>query len=447
MLTIPSSLQSKSSHQKLILKLLVLLLLTLSVWQISVFEARAAAPHREPPSAPVYVPLALGQLEQTAVLTASTDLTTSAAVCPTVESGWLDAYQGQVVNELFQTVAQVAGAIGPETQFTERVNILLLGSDSRPGEKFGRTDTMIVVTIDPQAKTAGMLSIPRDLWVSVPGYGESRINQAHRTGGVEGYPGGGPALAVATVEANLGVPIDFYVLVDFEGFQQVVDTLGGIDLCVPEAIDAAAYYGYTPEYVNPEEYYSFVPVSAVDPAAAAATATPGAAEETIEQSQGYEFLYIEPGWHTLDGATALTYARSRASITADFARVQRQQAVLLAIKAKALQMNAVLRLPELWQTLGQTVQTDLTLSQALQLAQLAYEIDPAQIQTTAISHDQTMSYRTTSGASVLLPKRAEIKNLVEPMFGPTNPTALPTQAEIEAGLAQPNTIAQAEPKG
>lgn len=376
MLTHPSSLQPKFNHRKPFSKLLVLLL-ALLIWQTSFLEARADAPQRET-SAP------------------------STAVCPTAEPGWLDAYQGQVVSQLFQTVAQVAGTIGPESQFTERVNILLLGSDSRPGEKFGRTDTMIVVTIDPQAKTAGMLSIPRDLWVSVPGYGESRINQAHRTGGVEKYPGGGPALAVATVEANLGIPIDFYVLVDFEGFQQVVDTLGGIDLCVPEAIDAAAYYGYTPAYVNPAEYYSFVPVSAVDPAPTP-TATPGATEESIEQDRGYEFLYIEPGWHTLDGATALTYARSRASITADFARVQRQQAVLFAIKAKALQMNAVLQLPELWQSLGQTVQTDLSLSQALQLAQLAYQIDPADIQTAAISHDQTMSFRTAKGASVLLP--------------------------------------------
>lgn len=420
MLTNPSSLQPKFNHHKPFLKLLALLLLALLIWQVSSLEARADAPQQEAPAP-------------------------STAACPTAEPGWLDAYQGQVVSQLFQTVAQVAGTIGPESQFTERVNILLLGSDSRPGEKFGRTDTMIVVTIDPQAKTAGMLSLPRDLWVSVPGYGESRINQAHRTGGVENYPGGGPALAVATVEANLGMPIDFYVLVDFEGFQQVVDTLGGIDLCVPEAIDAAAYYGYTPEYVNPAEYYSFVPVSAVDPAAAPTpTATPGAAEESVEQDRGYEFLYIEPGWHTLDGATALTYARSRASVTADFARVQRQQAVLFAIKAKALQMNAVLQLPELWQNLDQTVQTDLTLSQALQLAQLAYQIDPADIQTAAISHDQTMSFRTAQGASVLLPKRAEIEALVEAMFGPVTPTAPPTQAEIEAGLAQPNAIAQAQ---
>ncbi len=419
MLTILSSLQPKSNHHKPFLKLLAVLLLALLIWQTGSLEARADAPQQEAPA--------------------------PAAVCPIAEPSWLDAYQGQVVSQLFQTVAQVAGTIGPESQFTERVNILLLGSDSRPGEKFGRTDTMIVVTIDPQAKTAGMLSIPRDLWVSVPGYGESRINQAHRTGGVEKYPGGGPALAVATIEANLGIPIDFYVLVDFEGFQQVVDTLGGIDLCVPEAIDAAAYYGYTPEYVNPAEYYSFVPVSAVDPAPAP-TATPDAAEESVEQDRGYEFLYIEPGWHTLDGATALTYARSRASITADFARVQRQQAVLFAIKAKALQMNAVLQLPELWQSLGQTVQTDLTLSQALQLAQLAYQIDPAHIQTAAISHDQTMSFRTAKGASVLLPRRVEIQTLLEPIFGPTYPTALPTQAEIEAGLVQPNTIAQIELK-
>jgi len=83
----------------------------------------------------------------------------------------------------------------------ERTNILLLGSDKR-AEELGpsRTDTIIVVTIDPQNKTAGMLSIPRDLWVSIPGYSKGRINTAHFLGERDDYPGGGPALAKTTVQ-------------------------------------------------------------------------------------------------------------------------------------------------------------------------------------------------------------------------------------------------------
>lgn len=442
MLTITLFTQPKPCSQKFIWRFLFLLLLSLLIWQISLVEAWAASPGVLPQmeSAP------LESVTPSVLLTNTQTILPDPAVCPTTEATSFDYYQNLVVSNFFKATVGLAETIPSDPTLQKRVNILLLGSDSRPGEKFGRTDTMIVVTIDPAAKTAGLLSIPRDLWVSIPGYAEGRINQAHRIGGVENYPGGGPALAVKTVEANLGMPIDFYVLVDFEGFKQVIDTLDGLDLCVPETIDAATYYGYVPEYVNEAENYSFVPAAQVETAEViSATATPQPAEEATDQAKGYEFLYIEAGWHTLDGATALTYARSRASVTADFARVQRQQAVLLAIKNKALQMDVVFRLPELWQTMCQTVQTNLTLAQALQLAQLAYQIDAAHIQTAAISHDQTMSYRTASGASVLLPKRAELKLLVENMVGPVNPTAPPTQAEIEAGLAQPNAIAQTQP--
>ncbi len=363
--------------------------------------------------------------------------------CPAGEPTWPAISQGGLVRHVFQTAAGLAGTIQPGAQFKERVNILLLGSDSRPGEKYGRTDAMILVTVDPVAKTAGLLSIPRDLWVVVPGYGEARINQAHRIGGVKKYPGGGAALAAATVEATLGVPVHYYAAVDFAGFQQAIDLLNGIDICVPESIDAATYYGYTPESINKAEYYSYVPAPAETIAEVSTTANVQPAVETAgaEMDKGYKFLYIEAGFHTLDGEAALSYARSRASATADFARVQRQQAVLFALKNKAFQPGVIAKLPELWAALGQTVETNVTLAEAFQLAQLAYEIDPAQIQTAAISHEQTTSYRTASGASVLLPKRAEMKALVEQMFGSSNPTAPLTQPELEAAPA----IAQVGP--
>ncbi|MGD8997673.1 MAG: LCP family protein, partial [Anaerolineae bacterium] len=96
----------------------------------------------------------------------------------------------------------------------ERVNILVMGIDQRPGEEGAfRTDTMLVLTLDPVTTTGGMLSIPRDLWVPIPGYGVGRINTAHFLGEIDNYPGGGPALAAKTVENNLGMPIHYYLRV------------------------------------------------------------------------------------------------------------------------------------------------------------------------------------------------------------------------------------------
>jgi len=148
----------------------------------------------------------------------------------------------------------------------------------------------------PLQGSVGMLSIPRDLWVTIPGYGENRINTAHYLGDKNGYPGGGPALAMKTVQYNLGVPVHFYVRVDFDGFRRIVDTLGGIDIEIPQTINDPKY---------PDENY------------------------------GYDPFYIEAGLQHLDGDTALKYARTRATAGADFARARRQQQVLFAIREKA----------------------------------------------------------------------------------------------------------------
>ncbi len=121
----------------------------------------------------------------------------------------------------------------PTWEGKERVNILVMGIDARPGEEGPwRTDSMIVLTVDPVTKSAGMLSIPRDLWVPIPGYGEGRINTANYLGDAYDYPGGGPALAARTVQYNLGIPIHHYVRVDFGAFVQLVDLIGGIDIYV-----------------------------------------------------------------------------------------------------------------------------------------------------------------------------------------------------------------------
>jgi LCP family protein required for cell wall assembly len=301
----------------------------------------------------------------------------------------------------------VTGVPLPDYEQKERVNVLLLGVDKRPDEVYARTDTMILVTVDPNTKTAGMLSIPRDLWVSIPGYSEWRINQAHYFGDKNGYPGGGPALAMKTIQYNLGVPVHFYVRVDFDGFRQIVDTLGGIEIDVPQTIN-------DPQY--PDNNY------------------------------GYDPFYIEAGHHTLDGYDALRYARTRVTLGGDFDRAKRQQQVLLAIRDKALQLDMIPKIPELWNSMAGTVETDLPLVDIVELAQLADEIDPENIQSAVIDANMTVDYVVPdSGAQVLLPLREKIRVLVDEMFAESEPVANENSSQAEVKAVQTaQTQARAE---
>ncbi len=288
----------------------------------------------------------------------------------------------------------VTGAPLPNYELQERVNILLLGVDKRPNEVYARTDTMILATIDPNTKRAGMLSVPRDLWVSIPGYDEDRVNKAHFLGDQYGYPGGGPALAMKTIQYNLGVPVHFYVKVDFDGFRNIVDTLGGIEIDVPQTIDDPKY---------PDNNY------------------------------GYDPFYIEAGRHTLDGYTALKYARTRATPGSDFSRAKRQQQVLLAIRDKALQLDMIPKIPELWASMSGTVETNLQLVDILEMGQLADEIDTGNIQSEVIGPNMTIDYTVPdTGARVLLPLREKIRLVIDEMFAKTEPIASPAQAEAQA---------------
>ncbi len=298
------------------------------------------------------------------------------------------------------------GAPLPDYERKERVNILLLGIDRRPDEFYSRTDTMILVTVDPNTKTAGMLSIPRDLWVSVPGYGEDRINKAYFFGDRNNYPGGGPALAMKTVQYNLGVPVHFYAQIDFRGFEEIIDTLGGIDIYVPETIDDPTF---------PDNNY------------------------------GYDPFYIEEGQHTLNGHDAMRYARTRATAGADFSRARRQQQVLLAIRDKALQIGIIPKIPDLWTNMSGTVETDLQLVDILELAQLADEIDTANIKNTIIDSRMTIDYTVPdTGARVLLPLREKIRAVIDDMFTQTEPVEeSPTPEQVQAAQAA-EEAAQAE---
>lgn len=271
----------------------------------------------------------------------------------------------------------------------ERINVLLLGIDQRCDETGPtRTDSIMVMTIDPVAKTAAALSIPRDLWVEVPGFGVDSINSAHFIGEVNEYPGGGPALAVKTVAATLGVPIDYYVTVNFDAFVEVVDLIGGITITVPETIDDLKY---------PDRCY------------------------------GYDPFHIEAGTHQMDGQTALKYARTRATFGGDVDRAARQQQVVLAVRDKVLSLNMIPQLIgqslELWFTFQNNVQTNMVPDQAIQLALLAQDIPRANIQTVVIDYNYVFNETAPDGRQVLVPNRDKIRQLREQLFAPP---AIPT---------------------
>lgn len=284
---------------------------------------------------------------------------------------------------------------------TERINILLLGVDLRCDEE-GPThsDTMIVASIDPVSRTASMLSIPRDLWVQIPGYGMAKINQAYFDGQAGDYPGGGAQLAAETVTTFLGMPIDYYITVDFQAFIDIVDRLGGIIVDVPEVIDDPTY---------PDNCY------------------------------GYDPFHIEPGRHRLDGASALKFARTRATFGGDVDRAGRQQQVILALKEQATQLTTLPQLllsaPQLWRSLQDNVHTNLSLEQIIQLAQLGMDLPAENIRNLVLGYDYVYNDTTPDGLQVLIPDMSKIRVLRDELFTSAPPVPTPQIENLPGSMA------------
>lgn len=229
-----------------------------------------------------------------------------------------------------------------------RVTVLVMGLDYRDwltGDGPPRTDTMILLTIDPLTKTAGMLNIPRDLWVNIPGFDYGKINTAYPLGIAFDIPGGGPALAMQTIESLLGVPIDYYAIVDFYTFEQFIDELGGINVTISKQI-------------------------AVDPIGKGNT------------------VVLKPGDYLLNGSTALAYARTREGLElGDFERGQHQQQVILAIRDRIVELGPAqiaARIPAIYDELSAGIHTNMSLDDAIRLGWLALDIPMESVQRGAI---------------------------------------------------------------
>lgn len=283
---------------------------------------------------------------------------------------------------------------------TERVMILVMGIDRREGEdeRGYLTDTLLLVGIDPATRSAAMLSIPRDLWVTIPGFDESTINTANRLGDLYDYPGGGPALAVKTVEYNLGVTINYYVRLDFTAFETLIDAIGGIDI------------------VNQTEI---------------------ADDEYPNGSYGYDPFYLSEGPHHLNGYDALRYARTRHNST-DIDRARRQQEVVLAVRDRVLDLGMlpglIAQAPHLFQTLNESIWTNLSLDQMVSLALLAQDIPRENIKNGVIDYTMVTEGRTAEGRDVLIPSRDKIRALRDQLFTNTGGVTAPDDPAEEMAL-------------
>jgi LCP family protein required for cell wall assembly len=271
-----------------------------------------------------------------------------------------------------------------------RVNILLLGMDQR-GDEQGpfRTDTLIVVSIDPVRRSIGMLSIPRDLYVPIPGFRQNRINTANYLGDANAYPGGGPALAARTVTDNLGLPVEKYIRVNFDVFTRVVDLVApnGVEVCPREAID-------DPDY--PDAGYGIIPV------------------------------YFAAGCQRLDSTRLLQYARTRATQGSDFDRAARQQEVIKALRDEVLSAGGLARfftqIPALWDELSGAYETNLTLEEIISLANLVQDIPRERITSGVINNLYVELSVSPEGEQILIPRYNAIRSLISEVFNPVDAT-------------------------
>jgi LCP family protein required for cell wall assembly len=265
-----------------------------------------------------------------------------------------------------------------------RFTVLAMGLDRRPGEEglAYRTDTMMVISIDPATARIGILSIPRDLFVEVPGYYElQRINSAMVLGEVR-QSGMGPTLTMQTVQYNLGIRVHAYLAVDFNAVIELVDAIGGIDVTIDYTINDRRF---------PDLNY------------------------------GYDPFYLPAGSHHLNGYDALRFARTRHG-DSDIERAERQQQVIYAIRDRILNLEMLPQLifqaPSLLNAWSDNVYTGLSLDQMIELALYVKDIPQENLISGVIDYTYLTSWRTPQGADVLIPNRARLGDLMVQVFGP-----------------------------
>jgi LCP family protein required for cell wall assembly len=247
----------------------------------------------------------------------------------------------------------------PAWDGASRVTILLMGIDTEPKldpqgkispDRVGpaRSDTMILLTIDPLTKTGGMMSIPRDLWVNIPGFNYAKINTAFYNGEAYKVPGGGPELAMRTVEQVIGVPIQYYAQMEFWAFTQLIDEMGKVNVFIEKKI-------------------------IIDPV-----------------GPGDDKIMLSAGYHLLGGVEALAYVRQRYGNGGDVDRSKRQQNLILAVRDHVLNpansATLLANAPEIYNSIQTGIRTNLTFNEIMRLAMLAKDVAPENIKRGVIDY-------------------------------------------------------------
>jgi LCP family protein required for cell wall assembly len=297
-----------------------------------------------------------------------------------------------------------------------RINILVLGIGGQGHEAPNLSDTILVMSVDPKTKDAAMLSIPRDLYVKIPAVPGKYQTQYSKINAANAY--GGPELAEKVVSNVIGVPIHYYVLVDFSGFKQAVDSVGGVDVNVPKAI-------YDPEYPCDNEKGGYCPFK------------------------------IAAGMQHMNGTVALRYARSRHS-TSDFDRAARQQIIITALRQKALQLSTLTnpaKLSGLLDALGGHVKTDMQLNEMQKMAGIVKDINPDKVTSKVLDTEGPDSLLTdgsgqiAGAGSIELPRRgnfdySDIQDFVKNIFVDHYITDENARIEVQNGSGVSGVAAQ-----
>jgi LCP family protein required for cell wall assembly len=269
-----------------------------------------------------------------------------------------------------KAVTEVGKAyIPPKWEGQQRVNILLLGGDSRgldPSD-LPRSDSIMVASIDPVSKKAHLFSVLRDTYVKIPDNGEDRINAAISIGG--------PNLAMKTVSDLLGIPIQYYVYTDFKGFMALVDSIGGIDFQVEKDMkwsDSADDHLYD--------------------------------------------INLKKGMQHLDGKTALQYVRFRHDALSDFTRTERQRNFLKAVASKLQTTSSIVKLPRILNAIDPYIETNLSINDMLKLASLGFEAKTDGIVSAQMPPTELLDIKTIHGAEVITTNKNKLQLYVKDLL-------------------------------
>ena len=301
---------------------------------------------------------------------------------------------------VLSTTLPIPTPVLPVPMAADAINIVVLGSDQRPDWSEWHTDVVQVVSIQRDRQVVSIISIPRDLYLYIPGFWMSRINFADFYGEAYDYEGGGPALVRDTLLYNLGIRVDYYVRTNFDGLIGIVDVMDGVDI---------------PVHCRLQDYWPYP-----------------------DDNGEYPILVMEPGVHHMDGETALWYARSRKTSSV-FSRERRQQQVLQALWHEGRDTGMLSRVPALWEQGRDMVVTDLAFTDILDLARIGLTLDDQNVRFYNIGADAVTPWTTPYGGAVFLPRWEDIQPIVaEAMSPPPEARLGRTYMPVEVWNGTPN---------